>query len=90
MSATKVTPSPSDPADASRPPAQTAKRKRMRRLSFADEYDGGKLEDTVHCNNLHYSKEQKPKPASSGGGAGGGGGSQQQSDEGGGGCCVIS
>ena len=73
MSATKVTPS-----------ATTEVRKRTRRLSFADEYDGGKLESTVLCTNLHYSKDPQPKGGGSGGNKGGDG------DGDGGGCCVIS
>ena len=82
MSATKVTPTSSE---SSRSPTQTGARKRMRRLSFADEYDGGQLENTVFADNLHYSQDQVAPAAGrdARGDEGSGGG-------GGGGCCVIS
>jgi uncharacterized membrane protein YgcG len=84
VSTTKIAPAPAK--DSVTPP--TTPRKRTRRLSFADEYDGGKLENTVFAENLHYSQErpqqQKSGGRNGGGGGGGGGGS------GGGGCCVIS
>ena len=80
MSSTKVTPAGGE----TRPASSPTPRQRKRRLSFADEYDGGKLEDTIFAKNLHYSKEEPPKNVAGGPGkdAGGGGG--------GGGCCVIS
>jgi hypothetical protein len=62
----------------------------MRRLSFADEYDGGKLESTVFAKNLHYSKDPQPASGGGSGGGGGGGGGGNQNKEAGGGCCVVS
>ena len=66
-------------------PKSPANRQRKRRLSFADEYDGGKLDTTVFAENLHYSQD-KPQNNNNGGGGGDNGGK----DSGGGGCCVIS
>lgn len=82
--ATKITPTSSEESPGASPKkVQSAARKRTRRLSFADEYDGGKLENTVLCNNLHYSKEPAPDKKNSGSGGNMDGGD-------GGGCCVIS
>jgi hypothetical protein len=67
-------------------PKSPTNRQRKRRLSFADEYDGGKLDTTVFAENLHYSKDT---PQNSGGGDGGGNDNGGK-DGGGGGCCVIS
>ena len=66
-------------------PKSAANRQRKRRLSFADEYDGGKLDTTVFAENLHYSNDT-PQPSEGDNSSGKSGGK----DSGGGGCCVIS
>ena len=68
-------------------PQSPTNRQRKRRLSFADEYDGGKLDTTVFAENLHYSKDTPQNNGSDNGGGGNGNGAK---DGGGGGCCVIS
>ena len=68
-------------------PSSPSNRQRKRRLSFADEYDGGKLDTTVFASNLHYSQEPQ---TDSGGGSKGGGGNSSSKDGGDGGCCIIS
>ena len=54
-------------------------KKKRRRLSFADDYDGGELTSVEHVDNLHYSKSASRMSDSSGL-------DRQQS----GGCCLIS
>ena len=66
-------------------PKSSTNRQRKRRLSFADEYDGGKLDTTVFAENLHYSNDAPPQSEGDVGSAKSGG-----KDSGGGGCCVIS
>ena len=66
-------------------PKSSTNRQRKRRLSFADEYDGGKLDTTVFAENLHYSNDAPQQSEGDGGSAKSGG-----KDSGGGGCCVIS
>ena len=67
-------------------PSSPSNRQRKRRLSFADEYDGGKLDTTVFASNLHYSTD----PQADKGKGDSGSGSDNAGGGGGGGCCVIS
>ena len=52
-------------------------RAKSRRLSFADEMEGGKLTETTYHTNLHYAQQQSDSSAS-----------KKNNQEGG--CCTIS
>ena len=69
-------------------PQSPSNRQRKRRLSFADEYDGGKLDTTVFAENLHYSKDTPQSSTESNRGNENGGNNGNGSGVGG--CCVIS